>query len=245
MKAVIVDDMPLAIANLKADIADHCPNIEVIGEAEGVVTGLKLLKSIQPDLLFLDIDLQDGLGFDILELLSDYSFQVIFTTASNDHAIRAFQVSAIDYLLKPIDPQLLIQAVQKAENAKPVVKGQYELLKKSMDSETPSNKIALHTQEQILITDIHDIVRCEANGNYTMFHFKSKSKLLVTKTLKEFVTILSAYRFLRTHQSHLVNLDRVTAYIKTEGGYILMDDDSHVPVSVRKKPEVVAVLAKV
>lgn len=245
MKAAIIDDMPLAIANLKADIEEHCPEIEIIGQAEGVVTGLKLLKSIQPDILFLDIDLQDGLGFDVLELLSKYAFQVIFTTASNDHAIRAFQVSAIDYLLKPIDPVLLVQAVQKAKQSIPASKGQVDLLKNTISNSGPSNRIALHTQEQILITEVDDIIRCEANGNYTMFYFESKPKLLVTKTLKEFESILSAHRFLRTHQSHLVNLDRVQSYIKTEGGYILMKDESRVPVSVRKKPEVVAILGSV
>lgn len=242
MEAIIIDDMPLAIANLRADIEEHCPDIQIIGEADGVVSGLKLLKEKQPEILFLDIDLQDGLGFDILELLSEYSFQVVFTTASNDYAIRAFQVSAIDYLLKPIDPELLVQAVEKAKVANPASKDQYNLLKQNMNSPNSSNKIALHTQEQIMITDIEDIVRCEADGNYTTFHFRSKPKLLVTKTLKEFDAILSVYRFLRTHQSHLVNLNRVQSYIKTEGGYILMDDSSHVPVSVRKKPQVIKAL---
>lgn len=244
MNAIIIDDMPLAIANLKADLEEHCPDIQVVGEANGVVTGLKLLKTKEIDLLFLDIDLQDGEGFDILELLPEYTFQVIFTTASNDHAIRAFQVSALDYLLKPIDPTLLVNAVSKAKQNHPISKGQYQVLQDRL-SETPaSNKIALHTQDQILISDIDDIIRCEANGNYTLFYFKSKSKLLVTKTLKDFEKVLSSYNFLRTHQSHLINLDRVLSYVKTEGGYILMDDESRVPVSVRKKSEVMETLGK-
>lgn len=245
MKAIIIDDMPLAIANLKADLKDHCPNVDVIAEANGVVSGLKLLKEIKPDVLFLDIDLQDGVGFDILDLLDEYSFQVIFTTASNDHAIRAFQVSAIDYLLKPIDPDLLVKAVSKVESGQSTKSAQVELLKEKMDASKSSDKIALSTQEQILITSIHDIVRCEASGNYTIFHFKDRPKLLVTKTLKDFATMLVDHPFLRTHQSHLINLNRVDSYIKSEGGYILMDDKSRVPVSVRKKSEVMDILSNV
>ncbi len=237
IKAAIIDDMDMARATLRADLQEYCPDIEIVGEADSVVSGLKMLKSTKLDLLFLDIELDDGIGFDILELLEQYDFQVIFTTASDEYAIRAFQVSAVDYLLKPIDPELLQQAVNKITHSAPYAPEQLSVLRDQL-ADKDTQKIVLHTQEKIVSTDINKITRLESNGNYTYFYFTDGSKLLITKTLKDFEKVLPDSKFIRTHQSHLVNADEVKEFVKTEGGYLLMNDQSRVSVSIRKRTEV-------
>lgn len=231
--AMIIDDMPLAIASLKADLEDRHPEIEIIGTAEGVLAGAKAIKKLKPQLIFLDIHMGDGDGFDLLEIIQDEQLQVIFTTASQDHAIKAFQFQAADYLLKPVDPDLLFAALEKV----------IPLIKKGgvvNDTNKESGSIALNTQDEIRIVSIVDIVRLEAMGNYTTFYTTS-GKILITKTLKEFEKVLPA-SFIRVHQSHLVNREQIKAYIKSEGGYLKMKDDSDVPVSVRKKAYVMDIL---
>ena len=242
LTAFIIDDMPQSIANLKTDLAQYCPQIEVIGEADGVVSGAKLLRNRQPDVLFLDIQLGDGSGFDLLEILPSINFKVIFITASDAFAIKAFRFSAVDYLLKPIDPDELMQAVAKIEQVQPQGAAQYDLLLDSMKNTHSPKRIALHTQEKIRIVSVDEIIRCEASGNYTQFFFNGKEKLLVTRTLKEFDQLLQSDGFLRVHQSHLINLQKVKEYAKQEGGYIVMQDQSHVPVSTRKKAAVIKLL---
>lgn len=246
ISAVIVDDMPQAIQNLKEDLKTYCPQINLIGTADGVVSGAKLLKKLSPDVLFLDIQLQDGSGFDLLEILPNARFQVIFTTASDAFAIKAFRFSAVDYLLKPVDPDDLMDAVKKieAQAAQPLA-GQaagIDLLLDTVKNKKTPSRLALHTQEKILLAEIADIVRCESTGNYTHFYFADGSKILVTKTLKEYDKLLEEHHFVRVHQSHLINAQLIREYIKTEGGYLVMKDGSEVPVSVRKKPEVIKLL---
>ncbi len=248
ISAVIIDDMPAAITNLQADLEAYCPEVQVIGTAEGVVSGAKLLREHQPDILFLDIQLQDGTGFDLLEILPSKNYKVIFTTASDAFAIKAFRFSAVDYLLKPVDPDDLMAAVAKVEAQQQTqLAGQgleMDLLLDTVKKRELPRRLALHTQEKILVTEITHIVRCESMGNYTHFYFTDGSKLLVTKTLKEYDKLLQEHRFIRVHQSHLINAELIQAYVKTEGGYLRMKDGSEVPVSVRKKPEVIRLLEK-
>jgi len=234
--------MPLARSVLKADLTENCPNIEIVGEAEGVVSGAKVLKEIEADILFLDIQLLDGTGFDLLEIIQQPNCKVIFTTASDEHAIKAFQFSAFDYLLKPIDTELLKKAVSKIESEIEGGKQQLNLLKEQFKS-GKTEKIALHTLEKIIVANIRDVIRCEANGNYTQFFLTSGKKILVTKTLKEFELMLSDHAFVRVHQSHLVSIDHIKEYVKQEGGYLIMSDETMVSVSVRKKPYVVKLLS--
>ena len=242
LTAAIVDDIAQARATLKEDLAAYCPNIEIIGEADGVVTGSKLLNKIKPDVVFLDIQLQDGTGFDILEILGSISFQVIFTTASDEFAIKAFKFSAVDYLLKPVDPDELIVAVQKVSKVNNSTQENYDLLLNTVKEQSAPKRMALHTLEKIHVTDIADIVRCESNGNYTTFYFKDGQKLLVTKTLKEYDQMLSEYKFARVHQSHLINAQQIKEFVKVDGGYIVMRDGSKIPVSLRKKSVVMKLL---
>lgn len=242
LKAIIIDDMELARVSLKADLADYCPNVEVIGEAEGVLSGAKLLKTETPDILFLDIEMEDGDGFDLLDILPSGLDSVIFVTARQDFALKAFQYSAVDYLLKPVDPELLKKAVDKMADKRQVDSDQLSILKENMQDGAKLERIALHTSDKIVVSELKDIIRLEAMTNYTYFHFADGSKLLITKTLKEYDKMLSDSGFVRVHQSHLINMSHVQAYVKTEGGYILMKNESIVPVSVRKKAYVVSLL---
>lgn len=245
IKALIIDDVAQARKTLAADIKDYCPEITILGEAEGVVSGAKLIKQEQPDVVFLDIQMQDGSGFDLLEILPEINFKIIFTTASDAFAIRAFKFSAVDYLLKPIDPDELMEAVQKLNGeAAPAQQENLELLKDSIAEDKPLKRLALNTLEKIHIANLSDIVRLESNVNYTMFYFADGGRLLVTKTLKEYDGMLSDHGFIRVHQSHLINVQFLKEYVKTDGGYLVMTDGSEVPVSTRKKNAVMEMIGR-
>ncbi len=243
IKAIIIDDIAQARMTLKKDLEVYAPDIHIIGEASGVIEGAKLLKTIQPDVLFLDIQMQDGSGFDLLDILKDIPFKIIFITASDAHAIKAFRYAAIDYLLKPVDPDELTEALKKFRQEKLNENEKYKLLNESLKNhQKPHSRLALHTQDKIHIVNISDILRCESSVNYTEFHFAGGKKLLVTRTLKEFEDLLCDLNFYRVHQSHLINTKFIKEFIKTDGGYILMNDGSNVPVSTRKRPEVMKML---
>jgi len=240
MRAVIVDDIEKFRNNLIQDLNDYCPGLEIVGTADGVVSAAKEIKSKKPDVVFLDIQINQGTAFDLLEILGEIDFKIIFTTASDEYAIKAFKLSAIDYLLKPIDIDELKSAVDKLKSGN---KDDYELLKSNISEETKSSKrLALHSQDKIEIVEIGNIVRCESNINYTQFYFIDGSKMLVTKTLKEFDKMLSEFGFYRVHQSHLINIDYLKEYIKIDGGYLKMQDGASVPISTRKKSAVLSLL---
>jgi len=232
LDTLIIDDLPHAIANLKAEIEESHPEINVIDTANGVMDAAKKIKKYNPQLIFLDIHMGDGDGFDLLEMIATEEIKVIFTTASKDHAIKAFQYSASDYLLKPVDPLLLKKAIDKVLS---------NFMEEKQSSETSEDLIALNTQEELRVVRRDDILRLESMGNYTTFYLRDGSKVLVTKTMKEFEKILGN-DFIRVHQSHIVNKSHIRSYIKTEGGYLLMNDASRIPVSVRKKTAVIDAL---
>ena len=244
LTAFLVDDMPQALQILQHDLADCCPDIQIIGTADSVVSAAKQLRSLKPDLLFLDIMLGDGTGFDLLEILPNLSSKVIFVTASDEHAIRAFRFAAIDYLLKPIDPVELKEAVQRARNQLTDPVESIDLLRETIHSPTTlPNRISLNTQERIVVVEIRNIIRCEADGNNTLFHLSNGERVFVTRTLKQFDNLLKEHPFFRTHQSHLVNLEHIQEYVRKEGGYLKMDNGNIVPVAVRKKAELVQLLS--
>lgn len=243
IKAIIIDDIEQARITLKKDLEVYARDVSVIGEANGVVEGAKLLKTTQPDILFLDIQMQDGSGFDLLDILKDIPFKIIFITASDAHAIKAFRYAAIDYLLKPVDPDELVAAIKKFKARKINENDKYQLLNDSLKNHHKTHeRLALHTQDKIHIVNINDILRCESNVNYTEFYFSTGKKLLVTKTLKDFEDLLEDQGFYRVHQSHLVNTKFIKEFVKTDGGYLIMSDGSNVPVSTRKRPEVMKML---
>lgn len=239
--AIIIEDNPDAKENLVLNLADMCPDVDIIGHAPSVIGGAKLLRQLSPDLLFLDIELEDGTSFDLLEIHPQLRAKIIFTTALDHFAVKAFRLAAVDYLLKPIDPDELLEAVQKAK-IQLTNQAQFELLADQMKAKAAPTRIALHTQEKIHIVDLPDITRCEAMSNYCRFYFKGGEKLLVTKTLKSFEETLREAPFLRVHQSHLVHLNHVKEFVKQDGGYLVMKDGTKVPVSVRKRPLVMQTL---
>lgn len=241
-KAIIIDDVADARLTLKQDLADYCSDVQVIAEADGVVSGAKILKKEKPDVVFLDIQMQDGTGFDLLDILGDFDFKVIFTTASDAHAIQAFKLSAIDYLLKPIDPDELIKAVEKLQQFQKNDPASFDLLNDSLQQKQPK-RLALNTLDKIHVAEISEIVRCESNVNYTKIYFEDGKNLLVTKTLKEFDELLTPYQFARVHQSHLVNLNFIKSFNKTDGGYLVMKDGSTVSVSSRKRQHIVELIS--
>lgn len=235
INAVIIDDMPDALELLKGDIEHYCPNIEIVGTANSVVSGAKLVKQVKPDLLFLDIELGDGTGFDILDLVAPILSHIIFTTASNEYAIRAFRYAAVDYLLKPVDNELLTEAVDRVQDKMGSMDDRLGLAATVYKNQGNSETMALHTSEEIKIVAINEIIRCQSNDNYTMFYFEDQSKILISKTLKYFDGLLNNHNFLRVHQSHLVNPKQIETFNRKDGGYLSMRDGSQVPVSMRKK----------
>lgn len=245
IKAIIIDDIEQARITFKKDLEIYAPDVEVIAEASGVVEGAKLLKHTKPDVLFLDIQMQDGSGFDLLDVLNEIPFKIIFITASDAHAIKAFRYAAIDYLMKPVDPDELMSALDKFRSHRINENEKYQLLNDSLKNHSkPNERLALHSQDKIHIVNINEILRCESNVNYTEFYFTNAKKMLVSKTLKEFEDLLMDSGFYRVHQSHLVNTKCIREYVKTEGGHLIMNDGSMIPVSTRKKPEVMKMLEK-
>ncbi|BDS09742.1 LytR/AlgR family response regulator transcription factor [Aureispira anguillae] len=233
---VIIDDEQAAQITLMRFLQMHCPNVNIVGTADGVEEGLKLLESKKADLVFLDIKMNDGTGFDLLKRLPEMNFKLVFTTAYDEYALKAFKYSAIDYLLKPIDPLELIDAVGKVEpkstkktNTAQSVDSMFELYK-----ENKFDKIAIPSVDEFHFVRISEIIRCEASSNYTIIYLSTGKKIVAPKTLKEFEELLVSEGFFRVHQSHLINLSHIQQFMKTKNK-IRMVDASEVEVSRRKK----------
>lgn len=242
MNALIIDDEIKSRNTLNNFLVKYCDDLKVLGQADGVKTGLEQIKALEPDLIFLDIEMGDGTGFDLLERLENKNIKVIFVTAYNEYAIQAFRFSAVDYLLKPINPEELIAAVRKLNSETPVV--QEERYNTLLNNHKKIRKIALPTQEGIEFVPIEKIIRCEADNNYTQFHILDGKSILVSKTLKDFQELLESQGFFRVHQSHLVNLNYVQKYMKGSGGLVVMEDGSHVDVARRKKEAFLEILSQ-
>lgn len=245
LTAIIVEDLSDALQLLKNDIETRFPNITIIDTAQSVVEAAKVLRKKKPDLLFLDIMLGDGTGFDILEIFPDLKAKIIFVTASDEFAIKAFKFAAIDYVLKPYSHHDLDQAINRAVSQLQPNNERLSILKDTLTSpEKKPDKISLHTLDKIIIVNLDAIVRCESDSNNTIFYLDNGKKIFVTKTLKYFADLLKPYDFLRIHQSHLINLQCIAEFIKTDGGYLMLKNGENVPVSVRKRAEVLEVLDK-
>lgn len=243
LTAIIVEDLQDAMQLLKNDLETKHPDLKIIDTATSVVEAAKALRKQQPDILFLDIMLGDGTGFDVLEIFPDLKSKIIFVTASDEFAIKAFKFAAIDYVLKPYTHQELDQAITRAKQQIKPTEERLNILKETLIApDKKPDKISLHTLDKIIIVNLDDIVRCESDSNNTIFYLKEGNKVFVTKTLKYFSDMLKPYQFIRVHQSHLVNLQCISAYIKTEGGYLMLKNGEHVPVSVRKKTEIIEIL---
>lgn len=235
INAIIVDDERKSIASLKLLLATYCPQVLVLGEANSVQEAIENIDLLKPDLLFLDITMPDGDGFDVLDRVRYQEFEVIFITAYNQYALKAFEFSAIHYLLKPINYLELQEAVKRFENlkSKDVFNEKIQVLRDSLNNK--HQKIILPSFDGLEIINLDEIIRCEADSNYTIFFLTNKRKIVVSKSLNNFEKILSDIYFCRIHKKHLINLKYVKHYVKGKGGTIIMQDGSSVFVSESKK----------
>jgi two-component system LytT family response regulator len=216
-----------------------------IQEAEGISTALKAIENARPDIILLDIQLADGTGFELLKKIHPTTSKIIFITAFEEYAVRAFRFSAVDYLMKPINPVDLRAALDRARTAveKDALETRMNILLSNISQVSKDQKkIVLKTTEQIFVVSIKDIVHLESDKNYTFFYLADGKKMLVSKTLKEYEELLGEYGFIRVHQSHLINLDYIDRYEKRDGGYVVMKDRTSIPVSTRKKEELIGLL---
>jgi two-component system LytT family response regulator len=237
IKAIIVDDEPYCCETLATLLERYCPQVTVAAICYSGKEALTAIKEQQPQILFLDIEMPQMNGFELLERLPEIGFELIFTTSYDQYAIKAFHFSALDYLLKPIDREELQKAVQKVmQRLQKPLPQQLEILLQKINHPTSAiQKIALPTMEGLQMIATDSIIRCESDSNYTIFFLKNKQKLIVSRTLKEVEEMLEEHAFLRVHNSYLVNLNEVSKYVRGEGGYLVMSDDSSVDVSRSKK----------
>ncbi|MFC3414674.1 LytR/AlgR family response regulator transcription factor [Algoriphagus hitonicola] len=240
IKAIIVEDEFHSRETLKGFLREYCPEVELLDEAGRVEEAVQKISSLQPELVFMDIELQTGTGFDVLQRVRHLDFHLIFTTAFEHYAIRAIKFSSVDYLLKPIDLEELQVAVKKAiglkeqENRQSVLEN---LLVNWKNTSSEDQKIALSTSDGIEFIPVREILYCEANGSYTEFFLNGGRKLLVSKNLKEYENMLTNHQFMRIHNSFLINLSEVKKYVKSDGGYIVMSNDKAVSLSTSKREE--------
>ena len=237
LKAVIVDDEAAARVLIKSLLANYRPNVQIIGEASTVKQGIELLTTLRPDLIFLDIKMPDGTGFDLLNQLEHKNkAKVIFTTAYDEFALKAFQFQAIDYLLKPIDPYQLERAIDKIQD---LHDSQFygerieQLLEAIQRKEV--NKLAVSTGEGWVFLKLDEISHLSSSGGYTTFFSTQGGKHMVARTIKDYEALLPKEQFFRVHQSHIVNLQCVKKVLKEDGAIILMEDETKIPLSRRKK----------
>jgi two-component system, LytTR family, response regulator len=247
LNVVIIEDEAHGQETLKNLLKDYCENIEIAGIAGSVKEGIKAIEAIKPDLIFLDIELHTGTGFEILENVNRYDFEVIFTTAYENYAIKAIKFSAIDYLLKPIDITELREAVDKVRKRREQSLDNHKLLNflKNLQGQNDSQKIiTLATSEGMEFIPVADIIKLEANGSYTTFYLKQGRSLLVSKNLKEYENLLSEHGFFRVHHSCMINLNQVERYVKSEGGSIILKDGSQADISQKKKEKFLELMSQ-
>jgi len=240
LKAIIVEDEEISREILRNYLSSYCKNVELVGEAENIIKGEALIEEHSPDIVFLDIEMPFGNGFDLLEKLKSINFEVIFITAFSDYAIKAINLSASSYLLKPIDIDELIIAVEKVEQKKKnnVENINTKILADNIKSiSNKEQKIVLPQMDGFEVVKIKDIIRAEASDNYTILYIENGKKYTLSKTLKYYEDLLSDFGFLRTHKSHLLNLDHIVKYKKGKTAEAIMSDSSTALVSSAHKKE--------
>lgn len=242
IQAVLVDDESNSLEALSILLEKYCPTVEIIGTAQSVEEAVETIDEKEPELVFLDIALPDGQGFEVLEQVNHKNFEVIFTTAYDQYALTAFEFSALDYILKPINAEKLQQSVARFEEIKGEkdYTGRVSVLKDRLKS--INERIILSSMDGFEVYKIADIIRCEANGSYTTFFIKGGIKVVTSKTLNNFEKLLADQPFARVHSKHLVNLEYIKKYISGRGGYVVFEDGSQVDVSERKKKEFIRLM---
>jgi two-component system LytT family response regulator len=247
LKTIIVDDEQDAVNFINSIIGEYCPSLQVVGKANNVLQGVELIRENEPDLLFLDVEMPNGTGFDLLEQFPEKDFDVVFITAFNHYAINAIKFSAVDYILKPININEFIEAVNKvvkkrSERRTPGNEG-LKILMENIRSSLPS-RLAIPTTDGMEYLNPKDIIRIEADRSYSWFFLTGDRKILVSKHLKEYQELLGDRYFFRLHNSHLINLKFVKKYIRKEGGYIEMADGALLPISRNRKDLFLAHMSK-
>ena len=235
VRTIIIDDEEKIRKLLASLLNSECQEVKIIGEADSVKAGIELINNTNPDLVFLDIKLPDGSGFDILSGLVNPDFNVIFVTAFEEYAIKAFEFSAIDYILKPVDPNLLIRAVKRTTHK---MKAELSLKMNTLLSNIEGDddqKIVLKTTDHVYLVKVKDIICLESDQNYTTVKITGGKEILVSRTIKSFSDLLDDDNFIRIHRSHLINTAYIEGYDRAEGGTVIMENGYKVPVSSRKK----------
>lgn len=247
IKTVIIDDENKSRQVLKDMLQNYCPEISILGEAAGCDEGVHLIRELKPQLVFLDIQMPDGSGFNVLEAFEKPSFEVVFVTAYDQYAIKAIKCSALDYLMKPINLEDLKMAAEryKKKSFSGEINQRLEILLQNISKPLKPRKIVLSTAEGYHIVNPDDIVRCQSDSYYTSFYFVDGKRIIVSKTLKEFDELLSDFGFIRTHKSHLVNVKYIKSFLRADGGFILMTDGTEVPVSRRKKDYIINIISNI
>lgn len=246
IKAILIDDELSSLQNLQQKLDEFCPDIDIVATAQKPEEAMLLIKLNKPDVIFLDIEMPKMSGFRMLDELGECDFEIIFTTAYNHYAIDAIRISAFDYLMKPIaikDLQVAVERLSKMHNISQT-KEKIDILKTSMtDKKTQEDKIAIPTSEGLEFIPIKNILHIESSSNYSKIYFKESKSILVTKLLKDFEDMLQPYRFYRIHNSHLINLNYIQKYIKSQGGQVMMQDGTIIDVARRKKDEFLKMIA--
>jgi len=240
INTIIIDDEKDARLNTIYTINTYCANINIVDTAESVAEGIEKIKMHNPDLVLLDVDMPDGTGFDLLRKLMPVSFMVIFITAYSEYAIKAIKFNALDFLVKPLDPEDFLLAVSKVinnHNEKIRIQKLENLL---TEINTPKKlRIALGTFESVYFVEPKQIIRIEANANYSIFFINNGKRIMVSKPLKEYVEMLENHGFFRSHQSHFINLQYLKEYKKQDGGYVVLTNSDIIPLSARKKEKLI------
>ncbi len=246
LTAIVIDDEENGRIALKQKLKDYCPTVKVIAEAENGQEGMEMIQRLQPQLVFLDIEMPGMDGFEMLINIPDKKFHLVFTTAYDQYAIKAIKYAAFDYLLKPIDIDELRETIGRLEHAPvPDITGKkLETLEQNLLTKPFLNKIAVPTQEGLLFYDINHIIRLEAQSNYTLIYFDDQPKMMASRTLKEFEEILPMDTFFRIHNSHIINLLFIKKYIRGDGGQVEMKNGDHILVSRRKKDEFLKLIGR-
>ena len=246
IKAIIIDDEQHCIDRLSSLLkTNHTASIHLLGSAASVKDGIKAIKEQQPDLIFLDVQIHDRTGFDLLRECGNINFKVIFTTAYDKFAIQAIKFSAIGYLLKPIDEDDLAEALDKlSSNSVDDMRAMTKVIENNSNPQSKKKKITIPTGNELIFLDIDEIVRCHSDINYTTIYKSDKQKILVAKTLKEFEELLTEHHFFRIHNSELINLAYIKSYNKGKGGSVILNDGTELEVSTRRKEEFLKKMAE-
>jgi len=235
LKAILVDDEPNSVQLLARQLEQHCPQVQVLGQVTDSTEAIELIRQIKPDVVFLDIEMPEMNGFQLLEQLEDITFAVIFVTAYDEFAVKAFRFSAVDYLLKPVDIPDLLAAVSKVERQQPLDYRQLELLKSQYQSGQFAQKLAVPYQGSLIFVELKEIVYCESDSNYTSIILTSGKRYLVSKTLREVQEFLEGRNFLRVHRQYVVNLDHIRIYKSGAGNSLVMSNEVSIPVGRQQK----------